>query len=156
MIGYKIGTGKLTLIVAFDQTTSGKSTKDIASALQKFLELYPQVRCICTGRPHAIVDQCWEPLFQHDTWEFVQVEASSKEHAETIVGADRWKLCQCWTTQSWLSPDRWKPSATSSRLRNSKTSARPASYTGEASFTRWIKLGTRRAQTCFACRVNGR
>jgi len=95
LIGYKIRTGKLMLIVeAFDQTTSGKHIKDIASALQKFLELYPKVRCICTGRPHAIVDQCWEPLFQYDTWQFVQVEAFSKEQAEAFVGADRWKLCQ--------------------------------------------------------------
>ena len=95
LIGYKIRIGKLTLIVeAFDQTTSGRNTKDIASALQKFLELYPTVRCICTGRPHAIVDQCWEPLFQHDTWQFVQVEAFSKKQAEVFVGTDRWKLCQ--------------------------------------------------------------
>ena len=95
LITKKIRTGKLTLIVeAFDQTTSGTNTKEIASALQKFLELYPKVRCICTGRPYAIVDQCWEQLFQHDIWQFVQVDAFTKEQAERFVGTHRWELCQ--------------------------------------------------------------
>jgi hypothetical protein len=95
MIGAKMRAGKLTLIVeAFDQTTKGKNTHDLAECLRTFLEMHPKVRCLCTGRPHAIVDACWEHLFQHGEWQFIHVDAFTKKQSELFVGPQRWKLCQ--------------------------------------------------------------
>ncbi len=95
LIDHKILTQQLTLIVdAFDQTTADKNTSDQAMALRNFLKRYPGIRCVCTGRPHAIVDQFWKSLFSHEEWLFVQIDVFSETQARTFVGKDRWDLCQ--------------------------------------------------------------
>ena len=89
--------GQLTLIVeAFDQTTSGSRTDPAkqAAALRDFLIRYPGIRCVCTGRPQAILEQHLNVLFTQQEWLFVQIDAFDEKQAEKFVGEERWKHCQ--------------------------------------------------------------
>jgi hypothetical protein len=97
LIQQKLLMGQLTLIVeAFDQTTagSGASSSKQAIALRDFLTRYPRIRCVCTGRPQAILERHLKTLFSQEEWLFVQIDAFSKTQVETFVGAERWKHCQ--------------------------------------------------------------
>ena len=95
LIAQKIAGGKFTLIVdAFDQTTRGRNVHDQAGALQKFLEINAGVRCVCTGRQHAIVDQFWNRLFYFSAWQFVRIEAFDEAQSKRFLDAERWELCQ--------------------------------------------------------------
>lgn len=94
LIAQKIAGGKFTLIVeAFDQTTRGKNVHNQAGALRKFLEINATVRCVCTGRRYAIVDQFWHSLFFFDAWQFVQVVAFDETQSERFIGTERWNVC---------------------------------------------------------------
>ncbi|QDT70382.1 Formylglycine-generating sulfatase enzyme [Planctomycetes bacterium MalM25] len=90
LIRDKIRRGEFTLLAdATDQRTEGQDTLAIARALQAFLGAYPNVSCVVSGRPKSIAD-CWESLFEHEPFEFVQVDCFTPEEAARYVGAERW------------------------------------------------------------------
>jgi hypothetical protein len=97
LIQQKLRMGQLTLIVeAFDQTTSASEASPTrqAKALRDFLIRYPSIRCVCTGRPQAILERHLHALFADEEWLFVQIDAFNEKQAEKFVGAERWQHCQ--------------------------------------------------------------
>ena len=86
----KIRNQQFSLIVdSFDQVSNNSPDKiqKQLTALHQFLNRFPNVRCLCTGRPNSILAARFE-LFNHDHWLVAQIDGFDKDQRETYVGAD--------------------------------------------------------------------
>jgi hypothetical protein len=91
-----IRQNRFSLIVdSLDQSASVKKPENACRALQEFLDRYPEVCCVVSGRPFA-VRRYWDLLFQpdaprpgNDAWQFVKVDVFTKQEAGQYVGPDR-------------------------------------------------------------------
>lgn len=64
---------------------AGKNVESQARSLQEFVEVNPCAHCLCTGRPHTIVDRFWHEQFEHDDWQFVQVDTFTADQARDVA-----------------------------------------------------------------------
>ena len=107
MLQRKIQQGKLTLVIdALDQF-GGKLevARESAVALREFLQRYPQVRCVISGRQFA-VKRFWEELFAPLNWDFVQLGTFTEEQCVRRVGKERWDFAKRLGNVS-MSVPRW-------------------------------------------------
>jgi hypothetical protein len=86
-------TGKLTLAVDGLDEIEVDTGKSRAAAIAAFLQHCPQVHCVIAGRPYAIQEHYWYPLFARagalvaSDWEFCVIEVFrtlSREQLESL------------------------------------------------------------------------
>ena len=76
LIRSDIQRGNFTLIVdALDQLSSGPASR-VATELNGFLTMYPDINLVVVGRPYAIT-RLWEKLFKHLTWQGSDPESTA-------------------------------------------------------------------------------
>ncbi len=87
-----IRSDRFTLLVdALDQSVDFDNSRRACEALTKFLNRYPQVRCVVSGRPFAI-RRYWEELLAHDeSWQFVMVDVFRPLECATYLESERMK-----------------------------------------------------------------
>jgi|GEM_PF-3518213 len=87
----KIVQGKLTLIVdAVDQFAGDiDKARETAIVLREFLQRYPQIRCVVSGRPYA-VKRYWHQLFADLPWDYVQLGSFTERQCIRRVGWQKW------------------------------------------------------------------
>jgi len=107
LLHHKIRSGKLTLIVdAIDQFGGTIDVaRESAVALREFLERYPGVRCVVSGRPYA-VKRFHSELFAPLAWDFVQLGTFTEPQRIRRVGQKRWDWAKKLGTISMGVP-RW-------------------------------------------------
>ena len=88
---HKIRAGKLTLVVdAVDQFAGTIDVaRESALALRQFLQRYPGIRCVVSGRPYA-VKRYWHELFALLGWDFVQLGTFTEAQCIRRIGQDKW------------------------------------------------------------------
>ena len=85
----KIDAGEFTLVVdAFDQVSKTREPESQRSALRTFLDHYPKVRVVCTGRPNSIVND-GKGLFESGGWTFAQIVDFTPDQQKDFAGEDR-------------------------------------------------------------------
>jgi hypothetical protein len=87
----QIVKGKLTLIVDAVDQFAGDIDKARATAivLREFLQRYPQIRCVVSGRPYA-VKRYWHQLFADLPWDYVQLGPFTEQQCIRRVGRQKW------------------------------------------------------------------
>ncbi len=81
---------RFTLLVdSLDQSAELDNPLAACRALRDFLQRYPEVRCVVSGRPFA-VRRYWNTLFQPQAgWQFVKLDVFTQGESERFVGAPR-------------------------------------------------------------------
>jgi formylglycine-generating enzyme required for sulfatase activity len=88
----KARQGLLTVLVdALDQTNVGRDgwePRQAAQILADFLAVFPEVRCVVSGRPFA-VEFYRDTLFTRNDWHFAQLDRFTPEEETDFLGAER-------------------------------------------------------------------
>ncbi len=98
LLARRIRQGGFTLLVdALDQSRAMDRPEKSCIALREFLDRYPEVRCVVTGRPFSI-RRYWHDLFDPErfgeraAWDFAMVDVFTGEEARAYVGPQKQEL----------------------------------------------------------------
>ena len=86
--------GRLTLAIDALDETPAELGKILAKSLADFLVRYPRVHCIVAGRPYAICEDFWHPLFaarsgsRKSDWEFCRTGSLTRGQMERFLGGE--------------------------------------------------------------------
>jgi hypothetical protein len=86
--------GRLTLAVDALDEVSKEDGKVLAKSLADFLARFPRVHCVVAGRPYAICEDFWFPLFTNrsgsrvSAWEFCRTGSLTRIQMERFLGGE--------------------------------------------------------------------
>jgi len=87
-----IDTGKLTIAIDGLDELAFSDGRRLVQALRRFLDFHPRVHCVVAGRPYAVFQDYWWPLFaktresKASDWEFCVVEVFDQAQRERVLG----------------------------------------------------------------------